>query len=109
MDNRNRDKMSKDSIDSTSAGNVNKDVSRKQSDSSQFGSKIGQSEGLGSSSGRTGGSSEIGSSSSSNRPSDSSSSGWQSSSGRDRKSESSESSDLSGDRGRGSSSGSERH
>ena len=37
MDNRNRDRISKDSMGSTSAGNVNKDVSRKESESSQFG------------------------------------------------------------------------
>ena len=82
MDNRNRDKMSKESIGSTSAGNVNRDVSQKQSGSSQFGSKIGQSEGLGSSSGRNSGSSDLGSSSSSNRPSGSSSSDMSDSSDR---------------------------
>ena len=63
MDNRNRDKMSKDN------------VSQKDTENSEFGKKIGQSEGLGSSSGRTSGSSEIGSSPSSKRPSSDSSSG----------------------------------
>jgi hypothetical protein len=67
MDNRDRDKMNKESIDK------NKDVSQEQSGSSQFGKKIGQSEGLGSSSGRAGGSSGLGSSS--NKPSGSTSSG----------------------------------
>lgn len=83
MDNRNRDKMSKD-------------------DSSQFGSKIGQSEGLGSSSGRTGGSSEIGSSSSSSPSSGSSSNSWQGSS---KRGSTSSESDVSGSSDRGSSSG----
>jgi hypothetical protein len=63
MDNRNRDKMDNDSTDRK------KDVSREQSGSSQFGKKIGQSEGLAGSSGRTSG---LGSSS--NKPSGSSSS-----------------------------------
>ena len=94
MDNRNRDKMSKDSTGSTSAGNVNRDVSQRESGSSQFGSKIGQSEGLGSSSGRSSGSSDLGSSSSSNKPSSSSENTWQSSTNK---------------RGSGSSSGSEEH
>ena len=70
MDNRNRDKMNKESIDK------NKDLSQEQSGSSQFGKKIGQSEGLRSSSGRTGGSSGLGSSF---KPSGSTSSGSSSS------------------------------
>ena len=51
MDNRNRDKMSKESTSSTSAGNVNRqtsqDIGNRNSDSdASFGQNIGRSENL---------------------------------------------------------------
>ena len=107
MDNRNRDKMSKESTSSTSAGNVNRNTSQQsgnvKSDSeASFGQNIGRSEkpenepsrrsgssgsmgssSGGSSSGNLGSSSDnVGSSKSSSGSSSSSSEGWQSSGGR---------------------------
>ena len=88
MDNRNRDKMSKESTSSTSAGNVNRDVSKKQgnisSDSeSSFGQNIGRSENLGNEpSRRSGSSGSSGSTGSSSSSSSSSEGGYESSSGR---------------------------
>jgi len=102
MDNRNRDKMSKESTSSTSAGNVNRNTSQQsgnvKSDSeASFGQNIGRSEkpenepsrrsgssgSMGSSSGNLGSSSDnVGSSKSSSGSSSSSSEGWQSSGGR---------------------------
>jgi hypothetical protein len=76
MDNRERDKMSKNT-ESTSAGDVNRNTSsqigKDKSDSSaDFGQKIGRSENLNEPNSRTGnvGSSGFESSSSPNRPSD---------------------------------------
>jgi len=102
MDNRNRDKMSKESTSSTSAGNVNRNTSQQsgnvKSDSeASFGQNIGRSEkpenepsrrsgssgSMGSSSGNLGSSSDnVGSSKSSSGSSSSSSEVWQSSGGR---------------------------
>ena len=100
MDNRNRDKMSKESMGPTSAGNVNRGTSQqsgnvKSDSNASFGQNIGRSENLenepsrrsgsmGSSSGNLGSSSgSTGSNKSTSGSSSSSSeSGWQSSGGR---------------------------
>ena len=104
MDNRNRDKMSKESMGPTSAGNVNRGTSQqsgnvKSDSNASFGQNIGRSENienepsrrsgsmgsssgnLGSSSGSTG-SNKGSNKSSSGSSSSSSESGWQSSGGR---------------------------
>ena len=90
MDNRNRDKMSSESTSSTSAGNVNRNVSQdrgnvKSDSDASFGQKIGRSENLENEPSRRSGSQSsssgsMGSSSSSG--SSSSKGGWQSSGGR---------------------------
>ncbi|MCU1231169.1 MAG: hypothetical protein JWO97_4053 [Acidobacteria bacterium] len=70
MENRERDKVSRNSSTPTDAGEVNRNTSERmhknRSDSSvDFGEKIGRSEGLNSESGRSSGSGSMGSSSSS--------------------------------------------
>jgi hypothetical protein len=68
MENRERDKVSRNNTSSTDAGEVNRNTSERMhkdgSDSSvDFGEKIGRSEGLDSSTGRSSGSGSMGSSS----------------------------------------------
>jgi len=95
MDNRNRDKMSDESMGSTSAGNVNRNVSQKsgnvKSDSdASFGQNIGRSENMenepsrrsGSQSSNSGNLGSSSGSTGSSSGSSSSQSGWQSSGGR---------------------------
>jgi len=66
MENRERDKVSRNNTSSTDAGNLNRNTSERlhkdRSDSSvDFGEKIGRSEGLDSGSGRSSGSGSMGS------------------------------------------------